>query len=148
RPARARLGRDSTCFVRGKFDTVVKFDDGTYGVIDFKTSKTKSEHVSLYGRQLHAYAYSLENAAPGNFALRPISRLGLLVFDPNSFRNHPQSEVSLDGGLHWLEIPLDERSFIRFLAGVLEVLDQPSPPPPSRSCECCKYREASRKTGY
>ena len=47
-------GRTSTCFVRGKFDTVVEFDDGSYGVIDFKTTQTKREHVSLYGRQLHA----------------------------------------------------------------------------------------------
>src|SRR5437764_951732 len=71
-------GRSSTCFVKGKFDKVVRFDDGTYGVIDFKTSQRKSDHVPLYSRQLHAYATALENPAPGTLHLAPVTRLGLL----------------------------------------------------------------------
>ena len=29
-------GRQSQCFIRGKFDTVVKLDDQTFGIVDFK----------------------------------------------------------------------------------------------------------------
>jgi len=28
---------ESTCYISGRFDVVVEFDDGSYGVIDFKT---------------------------------------------------------------------------------------------------------------
>jgi len=42
---------ESTCFIRGKFDTVIGFDDGTYGVVDFKTSERKAEHIPLRFRQ-------------------------------------------------------------------------------------------------
>ena len=54
-----------TCFISGRFDIVVSFDDGTYGVIDFKTSNPNGESADLYSRQLHAYAYALEHPAPG-----------------------------------------------------------------------------------
>ena len=66
----------STCFIRGRFDSVLEFEDGSYAVIDFKTTSTQSGHLPLYTRQLHAYAYALERAAPGNLALSPITRPG------------------------------------------------------------------------
>ena len=67
-------GHASSCFIRGKFDTVVRFDDGGFGVVDFKTSARNSEHIPLYARQLHAYACALEQAAPGRPALSPVRR--------------------------------------------------------------------------
>ena len=67
-------GHTSSCFIRGKFDTVVRFDDGGFGVVDFKTSARNSEHIPLYARQLHAYACALEQAAPGRLALSPVRR--------------------------------------------------------------------------
>ena len=41
-------GRESTCFIRGKFDTVLQFDDSTYGVIDFKTTRVSPKHLAKY----------------------------------------------------------------------------------------------------
>jgi hypothetical protein len=67
--------------LRGRLDTVVEFDK-TYGVIDFKTSTPRGDHLALYSRQLQAYAYALENPAPGAFGLAPVTKLGLLVFEP------------------------------------------------------------------
>ena len=138
--------RSFSCFLRGKFDTVVKFDDGTYGVIDFKTSERKAEHVPLYSRQLHAYAIALEKPAPGKLTLSPISKLGLLVFDPAKFSNAGGGSAALIGGLSWIEIPRDDATFMRFLADVLSVLELPSPPGGSPSCEWCQYRDTSRRT--
>src|SRR5439155_10762617 len=71
-------GHRARCMLRGRLDNVIAFDDGTYAVVDGKTCSTKDEHVMLYGRQLHAYAYCLEHPAPGKPRLAPISRLGLL----------------------------------------------------------------------
>jgi hypothetical protein len=141
------LGHHSTCTIRGKLDTVVRFDDQTFAVIDFKTSGSKSEHVSLYGRQLHAYALALENAATGKLALRPVTTLGLLVFEPSGFVAIGSSEACLNGSVKWLRIPRDDSKFLAFLGNVLDVLDAGVPPDASVGCEWCKYRMQSRETG-
>lgn len=73
----------ATCFINGRFDIVVEFEDKTYGVIDFKTGKPNEEYLSLYKRQLHAYAYALENLAPGALKLSPVTKMGLLYFYPS-----------------------------------------------------------------
>lgn len=140
-------GHESACFIRGKFDTVIEFDDGTYGVVDFKTSERKAEHIPLYGRQLHAYAHALENPARGKFALNPISKLGLLVYEPSSYEHNTDATANLTGDLSWIEIVRDDEAFMDFLAEVLSVLESPEPPRGSPSCEWCRYRDTSRRTG-
>lgn len=47
---------EDTCYINGRFDVVVSCDDGTYGVIDYKTSKPSKDSARMYSRQLHAYA--------------------------------------------------------------------------------------------
>jgi PD-(D/E)XK nuclease superfamily protein len=137
----------SSARLRGKLDTLIKFSNGTYGVVDFKTSERNAAHIPLYGRQLHAYAYGLEHAATGKLALGPISKLGLLVFEPNAFSNIPATGASLSGRLTWIEIPRDDQAFVSFLSEVLDVLEQPNPPGGSPSCAWCTYRDTSRRTG-
>ena len=139
--------RSSTCFISGKFDTVIKFDDGTYGVVDFKTSERREEHIPLYSRQLHAYAYALENPAPGELSLNPVSKLGLLVFEPDTFTHASAGNASLVGGLSWIEFPRDDGTFLKFLGRVVSVLDQPAPPGGTPSCPWCQYRDTARRTG-
>ena len=119
-------GKKATCYIKGKFDTVVKFDDGSYGVIDFKTSERNAEHIPLYSRQLHAYAYALENATPGELSLSPISKLGLLVYEPRVFSTSDSSSASLEGGLVWIEVPRDNGKFLNFLERVVFILDRKS----------------------
>ena len=84
---------------------MVRFDNGGFGVVDFKTSARNSEHIPLYARQLHAYACALEQAAPGRLALSPVRRLGLLVYEPNAFEQQTTGAGRLSGTLSWLEIP-------------------------------------------
>ena len=129
-------GRRTTCYIRGIYDTLVRFDDGSYGVIDLKTIEPHAAHVPLYGRQLHAYAHALENPAPGEFGAGPVSRLGLLMFAPSAF-SHNGGSAALNGGLTWLEIARDEAAFVKFLDEVIAVLELPEPPPPAPSCEWC-----------
>ena len=138
-------GYTSRCFIRGKFDTVVKFHDGTYGVIDFKTSESNSNYVPLYSRQLHAYAYALENAAPGNLHLSPITRLGLLCVEPTQMFNLGElgeGAYAYKTNLTWVECPRDDEVFMAFLANILDVLDHPEPPRSSSDCSWCRYRDA------
>jgi len=136
-------GHDAGCYIRGKFDTVVAFDDGTYGVIDFKTSQPKPYHVRFYGRQLHAYAYCLENPAPGKFNLKPISKLGLIIVEPSDMDQTPDGRIAYLGDMTWTEVPLDNKAFLGFLDQVLTVLEGPQPPPPAEKCGFCQYRQKS-----
>lgn len=140
-------GHDSTCFIRGIFDTVIALDNGGYAVIDFKTTDVRSDNVAKYSRQLHAYALALEQAAPGETALSPVKSLGLLVFAPNAFAQDGSS-ASLQGTLSWKEIPRNDEQFRSFLGEVLSVLEQPAPPDAAPKCALCKYRDAGRRTGW
>ena len=135
-------------YIQGIFDTVVQFDDGTYGVIDFKTSQAKMEHVEFYGRQLMAYAYALEHPAPGKLHLGPVSRLGLLYFEPQDMLETPPNQLDLLGPTKWVEIAPDEGRFLEFIGVVNDMLSQPEPPAANPKCAFCTYRDASRNTDF
>jgi hypothetical protein len=140
-------GHNSAIVIRGKIDTLVRFDDNSYGVIDFKTSARRADQVPLYGRQLHAYATALEQAAQGHVNLSPIRSLGLLVYEPQKFAQTAITEASLTGGLSWIPVERDNRSFAAFLAQILDLLENPVPPA-ADDCEWCRYREASRQNKF
>jgi hypothetical protein len=141
-------GHEAKCFIRGKFDTVVAFDDGSYGVVDFKTSRPKPEHVRFYGRQLHAYAYALEHPAPKRFALNPVTKLGLLVVEPVDMDLTSDGQVAYLGDVTWQEVPKDEAWFLAFLDNILTVLEADEPPPSGPKCGFCQYRSKTRDSAY
>ena len=137
----------SVCFIKGKLDTIIKFDNATYGIIDFKTTQRKAESLPIYSRQLHAYAYALEHPAANQFSLSPISRLGLLVYEPQRFTVGNINQALLKGELAWIEISRNDNKFLDFLKQVVCLLEKPTPPPASPSCEWCQYRHKSRDSG-
>jgi hypothetical protein len=137
-------GKKASIKLRGRFDTVVLFDDGSYGVLDYKTSDPKAAHVALYARQLHAYALAMERPASGRPRFSPVTRLGLLAFQPRDFVHREGAANGIDGffggGLHWCEIPRSDEAFFTFLAAVVTVLETPQAPPSSPACAFCAYR--------
>ena len=141
-----RPGHHTALVLRGKLDAIVTFDDGSYGVVDFKTSDIRSTHIRLYSRQLRAYTYALEHAAPGKLALSPISAMGLLAFTPDSYAA-ASGRSTLFGALRWHPIKHNEVSFMQYLDEVLDVLELPAPPEPDPKCQWCQYRAASRENG-
>lgn len=130
---------DATCYISGRFDIVVSFDDGSYGVIDFKTSNPNSESAALYSRQLHAYAYALEHPASGKLDLSPVTKLGLLYFYPESVNQQGIERLSYEADITWIKIEKDERGFLNFIDGVLDLLELPKPPEHSETCQWCNY---------
>lgn len=140
-------GHTLTCFIRGKVDAMISFTDGTYGVVDFKTSEPKPSQIPFYSRQLHAYAYALEHPAPDKLGLSPISRLGLLVEAPHATLNATTEEINFHFASTWLEIPYLEAGFLAFIDKVLSLLEMPEPPFPSENCEYCHYRQHAREHG-
>jgi hypothetical protein len=134
-------------YIRGNFDTILNLDDESFAVVDFKTSEARPEHLGKYSRQLHAYAYALQHPAQGKMYLSPITRLGLLVYEPSHFGEQEGNVLPLTGSLTWVELPLDMPAFVQFLGTVIALLDQPEPPPAAPTCGFCKYREESRLLG-
>lgn len=140
--------REASCYIRGIFDTVLEFKDGSFAVVDFKTTKPKAEHIGFYSRQLNAYSYALENPNPGKFTLSPISKLGLLCVEPVSMNRTEDGKLAYHGDVTWLECPKDDQSFLEFIDTVLEILESPEPPEANPNCSFCQYRESARQEGY
>lgn len=140
--------RSASCFLRGRFDTVIAFAEGGYAVVDFKTTKPTKKHVPFYSRQLHAYAYALEHPAPGKFSLQPVTKLGLLCVEPSAIDRLEVGQLAYFGEPVWLEIPKDEEIFLSFLQEVMDVLDNPTPPRPALECGYCEYREKTMTSGW
>lgn len=134
-----RPGHTARCFIKGRFDIVVEFDDQTYGIVDFKTGSPNEEYSALYSRQLHAYAYALEHPAPGALSLSPITKLGLLYFYPSKTNQTTIEWLSFDAEIRWIEIEKAEDGFLHFIDEVLGVLESPEPPDPSPNCQWCDY---------
>lgn len=138
----------SQCYLKGRFDTVVEFSDGSHALVDFKTSTPRPEHVDFYSRQLHAYAYALEHPAAGRLNLAPITKLRLLVFEPSSIDKAGDGHLAYRGRISWLECAKDYGQFLAFIDKVLTALETPSGPPSSSNCEWCMYRDRSRSTEF
>ena len=112
------------CYIKGVTDTVLGFNDNSFGVIDFKTSHVKDENVEKYSRQLHAYALALENAADGKPSLSPITRIGLFVVQPNQFLKNENNEYLFKNIVKWQEIKRDDIKFFKFLKEVVDLLSK------------------------
>ena len=128
------------CVIRGKTDTVIKFNNGEYGIVDFKTGFVKAENIEFYSKQLHAYAFALEHAAYGKPQLFPITKLGLLVTEPDSMSTPNEERFSFNGKIIFQEIKRDDEKFKSFLRDVLAILYSEKPPKPSDDCHFCEYK--------
>jgi hypothetical protein len=133
--------RKGTCLIRGRLDALVDCDDGSKGVVDFKTTVPKPDHLATYGRQLHAYATALEHPASGRAV--EVSSLGLLCFLPDTYEASG-GEGGLFGPVQWIEVPRDDQTFVAFLGEVATVLGGSEPPPASATCGWCSWDGAAR----
>jgi len=143
----ARPGFNDTVYFSGKFDAILEFDNGSYGLIDFKTSEPKAEQIAFYARQLQAYVYALENPAPGKLRKSPVTRLGLLYFSPHTLKFADEENLALHGTIAWQPIIRDDAAFMSFIDQVLTVLTLPEPPEASLNCTFCQYRRKARELG-
>ena len=133
-------GSESQCYIKGRFDAVIEFDDGTYGIIDYKTSEATDEQTSFYSRQLSAYAYALEHPAPRALSLSPITRMGLFVVTPDRFEATDDNEKVFVNKTVWTDVPRDNEAFLSLLGDVVTLLDAPEPPESAPDCGTCDYR--------
>jgi len=135
------------CVIKGRFDAIMAFEDGSYGIIDYKTSEASQEEAAFYSRQLSAYAYALENPAPAALAIAPITRLGLFIITPKRYERMPNGEFAFVTKTTWMDIPRDDGTFLKLLKEVVSLLDGPVPPDPAEDCGLCNYRKGYYEAG-
>jgi len=141
-------GTSTQCIIKGRFDAIMAFEDGSYGIIDYKTSEASEEKAAFYSRQLSAYAYALENPTPGALSISPITRLGLFIITPDRFERLPSGEIAFITKTTWMDVPRNDASFLVFLNEIVTLLDKPIPPDPAEDCGLCNYRKNYREAGF
>lgn len=139
-------GIESSCHFKGRFDIVIELYVGTYVVADFKTGNPSEKKSEMYGRQLHSYAFALENPEEGALSLGPISKLGLLYFTPDKCERADITRQILEGDMSCIEIERNDDNFLQFMKDVVILLDSESPLPDSDNCDWCRYRKLTGET--
>lgn len=131
------LGADD-CFISGRFDILVRMDDGSYNLIDFKITSPEEEKIQKkYGSQLHAYKFALENPDNGKEPIK-ISRMGVISVKPEEMRV-VKGRVVFTAMPTWHEVKIDMDSFFKLMKEISVLLngDLPEPTP---KCKLCIYR--------
>lgn len=142
-------GVESQWKLRGIYDLLGHYDDGTVGIIDCKVSDSERDSGDFYAPQLEAYAYTLENPLSGK--VFPVKTMGLLIWKLGGVaQTRPNEFVSneMGFGVNQIYVPV-ERSPER-LAALLEdfitVLDGDIPNAGS-DCNACNYFETRLNLG-
>jgi len=107
---------DISIQVRGKIDAVFDYNDGSYSVVDFKTSEINESLLQKYKRQLNAYCFAVlfpENLT--KFNLPKLKSTGLLVFEPNEFSIDYNSKARLRGDFKWVEYSVEVEEFENYV---------------------------------
>src|SRR5207244_13246058 len=113
----------------------------TFGIVDFKTTDARDSHVPLYSLQLHAYALAFENPALGRPRMAPVTKLGLLCFEPAGMTRLSGGNFAYRTEPKWIEIPRNDSSFLNFISLVVATLDRTTAPPSSPECQFCALGE-------
>ena len=128
-------------YLKGKYDLLVKRPDGTYVLVDFKLSQPHEDKIEKYKTQLFAYKYMLEHPIRGKAV--PVTQMGLIIMYPDKVK-FIMGEAQLTFPPNWLEIPMDESGFIKFIQEVDELLAGPLPPE-TPTCKWCQYRHVNER---
>ena len=137
-------GNNIAGYISGKGDAFLKLDDGSYAVIDFKTTAMSPEKAEDYSTQLHAYKYALEHNKESKPHLSPITKLGILIFEPDINQKMKRNDISSFGIMHkveWFEIKIDENKFVEYVKKVINLLGSDNMPDSESSCSFCEYRK-------
>jgi hypothetical protein len=135
-------GVDSAFAIRGKYDLVMEFPDGSYGVIDCKFQARDNDKSEFYSPQLEAYAFALENPAKGE--PKKISSLGLLVWSPVRPRGNASVGFGLELSCSWYPIQRNPKALASRLKDFISVITA-EVPTAKPTCDQCRYISTRRE---
>src|SRR3989344_5698950 len=127
---------ETSVFIKGKYDLLVKNPDNSHTLVDLKISSPNIDKIEKYKTQLGAYKFALENPKNGNSY--KITKLALLIFYPDTV-NFTDNSAMVSFPPKWLEIPIDDKSFLELMKDIDELLKSPLPQE-SKACKWCQYR--------
>jgi hypothetical protein len=128
-------------YIKGKYDLLVKNGADTYTLVDLKISQPAEDKIDKYKTQLGAYKFALENPVAGEPI--KITKLGLLIFYPDTVK-FEEGTAMLSFPPKWLEITIDDNSFLSFTKEIDTLLSGPLPAE-GAECKWCKYRHLGEK---
>ncbi|OJU62102.1 MAG: hypothetical protein BGO01_00620 [Armatimonadetes bacterium 55-13] len=126
--------------IKGILDSLVRYQNGKIGVIDYKTSSPVNAERT-YSAQLDAYVYALKNPefANGPYPAQSISnQSGLIFYEPDQLKTSGTGLGALIGSLTWYDLPYSENRHITLMTEVGSILSGPRPPSGKR-CDVCRY---------
>ena len=127
----------------GRPDIVIKFDQGGYGIIDFKTTKISDDKSENYKHQLEAYAqiFSKPGATKSKKTpfLNPITHMGILQFDPSDIQSHNENSCDMRMNISFSPLKRDEKEFFKNITQIIEIIKQPKIPDFTEDCNDCQF---------
>ena len=127
----------------GRPDIVAAFDDGSFGIIDFKTTNIKEQKAENYRYQLEAYKQIFTN--PGAIKkgptpkLEPITKMGVLQFEPNKIISHNNEGAQINLEMSYSKLEMDESKFYKKITSIIDFLAQSTPPEFNDKCSDCMF---------
>lgn len=131
---------DYEVIIRGKVDGVLKFEDGTHSVIDFKTCEIQEKTLQKYVRQLSCYSYAMANPnSASDYSVEVNDKIGLFIYEPNKFEIYGDGSANLGGKLKYIEYALDLDEFVEFIKKQVIPLIAGKEPAPKDDDPCWVY---------
>ena len=124
--------------IRGSMDALLRFDDGSVGVVDFKSSTASPQLGDAYRPQLAAYQWALRKPASGD--PETVSVAGILVFAPEEMVDTERGRAYLVSST-WIPVEIEDGWFERFLERLVPLVESPSQAPTRSGCEWCLLRD-------
>lgn len=133
--------------LRGIYDLLGHYEDGSVGIIDCKVSDSDRDNGDFYAPQLEAYAYTLENPLSGKAF--SVSSMGLLIWKlAGVAQTRPNELVSneMGFGVNQVYVPVarDPDRLTRLLEEFITVIDGDCPDA-GADCHACNFFEARGK---
>ena len=135
--------KDRPFYLKGRPDLVIRFDKGSYGIIDFKTTNLSLDKAENYRNQLEAYAQIFTH--PGKLKtknvpkLSPITKMGVLQFYPHSISSHKDNFSNLKLQMQYSSLKRDVKAFYLLITELIDLLSKPKVPNYSMDCNLCKF---------
>ena len=129
-------GKDSGLFIRGKYDLLLEFTDGTFGIVDCKLQKSDVDKSQFYSPQLESYAFALEN--PQKDAPKAISVTGLFTWSLDKPWGNATAGFGFRVKSAWYPAARNPQALQSRLEEFVRMVQGPCPSSKD-SCEQCNY---------
>ena len=131
---------DIEIIIRGKIDGILRYDDGTNSVIDFKTCEISEKVLAKYVRQLSSYSFAITNPfSNADLSMKLRNEVGLFVFEPDKFYIDYNSRAGLKGKFKYINYEIDLDDFEQYIKNEVIPLIAGKEPAPTDTDSCWVY---------